>query len=71
MRRGSIVYNIADPKHHGIIKSIMHRGDYSFATVRWLDTGWISVGEPLGELRLADVEADAPTEVEVLRARLS
>ena len=70
MKRGSIVYDVADPRHLGMIKNIAHRGYDSIATVKWLETGWKSVGLPLTDLRLAEHDHDVPTEIDILRARL-
>ena len=51
IRRGSIVYDVADPRHDGIVRSLHLVHGELFANVRWLETGWLSHRVPVTDLR--------------------
>jgi len=55
---GSRVFDVADPRHTGIIKSICHRTGGDIATIRWEETGWLSVAVPTKHLRIAEIQLD-------------
>ena len=58
-KRGTVVYDVADPRHHGIVKSLhLHDGKFC-ASVKWID-GWHSTRVPVANLRR--VTADTPSE---------
>ena len=56
---GTVVYDVADPRNHGIVKSLhLHDGKFC-ASVKWID-GWHSTRVPVANLRR--VTADTPSE---------
>ena len=50
--RGEIVYDVADPRHVGIIEGTNWNGQQLFCRIRWLDTGFKSFHVPVEDLRL-------------------
>jgi hypothetical protein len=51
MKRGDIVYDIADRRHVAIIRCINH-GQHATANLEWLDSGWKSFRVPVSDLRV-------------------
>ena len=49
--RNDRVYDVADPRHLGRIRTLCHRN--GGATVEWEETGWLSPALPIAELRHA------------------
>ena len=39
IRRGTVVYDVADPRHHGIVRSLDLRDGKFTASVKWIETG--------------------------------
>ena len=70
MKRGDIVYDKADPRHLGRIVSILHRNTGTFATIRWLETGWLSYEWATGNLVIAQPAEPEITECAALRDAL-
>ena len=47
IQRGTCVYDIADPRHYGIVRSLhLVKGKF-FANVHWIETGWHSYRVPV------------------------
>ena len=59
IRRGTVVYDVADPRHHGIVRSL-HLGDGNkfTASVKWIETGSCS-RVPVADLRRVTDETQA------------
>lgn len=55
--RGDLVYDKADPRHVGKIELVSHGENGDTATVRWLETGWVSLRVPLRDLRPAPADS--------------
>lgn len=54
IERGARVYDKADRRHHGIVRNLcLLSSGKMIATIRWEETGWISVAVPVEDLRLA------------------
>jgi hypothetical protein len=53
-RLGDRVYDVADERHIGRLEAIHHS---STATVRWEETGWLSIDVVLRDLRKAGDES--------------
>ena len=70
IQRGTVVYDIADPRHHGIVKSLHLRNGKFYANVRWNDTGWQGYRIPVADLRRVTDETPSQTECDVLRRTL-
>ena len=70
LKRGSIVHDKSDPRHRGIVESIVHRDGKSVANVRWLETSWKSTVPTVDLLLSKFVDDVKPTEVELMKARL-
>jgi len=70
IRRGTIVFNVADPRHDGIVVSLHLRDGKLFANVRWLKTGWLSYRVPVADLRHAPIEHAGSLITAGLRRRL-
>jgi len=51
IRRGSVVYDVADPRHDGIVRSLHLCKGKLFANVLWFETGWHSYRVPVVDLR--------------------
>lgn len=49
--RGDLVYDKADKRHVGTIRFVSVSA--RTATIRWLETGWLSVRVPIRDLRRA------------------
>ena len=60
IRRGTVVYDVADPRRHGIVNSLHLRDGRFVAKVRWIDTGWKGHWVPVADLRR--VTADTPSQ---------
>ena len=79
IKRGDVVYDVADHRHHGIVKSLHLLRDYGkknsrhrfFANVQWLESGWHSYRVPLADLRLVRDQSTDRTECDVLRSVLT
>lgn len=58
--RGSLVYDRADRRHVGVVRSISWKvwGREGLATIRWEDTGWLSIVR-VSDLRPASSEPAA------------
>jgi hypothetical protein len=60
--KGAIIINIKDPRHVGRVVTVHTRG--TMAKVVWIETGWIELSVPIGDLRTAPKEyQDAPPPV--------
>jgi len=68
--RGAIVYDVADPRHHGIVRTASLRNGKWFANVQWLETGWHSYRIPVADLRRVAAETPSRTECGVMRRAL-
>ena len=65
--RGTIVYDVADPRHHAIVRSLhLCKGKF-FANLRWIDTGWKTDRVPLANLRRVRDGVPSVTECDVMR----
>ena len=56
IHKGVRVYDVADPRHVGVIKCISL--SERTATIKWEDTGWLSVRWPLAGLRRIEAGED-------------
>ncbi len=60
--RGDRVYDRADPRHVGVVRQVNVRTDGTLtATIRWEETGWLSLRVPVRDLRRAAKEPAART----------
>jgi len=70
IQRGTCVYDIADPRHYGIVRSLhLVKGKF-FANVHWIETGWHSYRVPVINLRRVAHKAPDITECDVMRRAL-
>jgi hypothetical protein len=60
IRRGTVVYDVADPRRHGIVNSLNLRDGRFVAKVRWIDTGLKGDWMPVADLRR--VKADTSSQ---------
>ena len=60
IRRGTVVYDVADPRRHGIVNSLNVRDGRFVAKVRWIDTGLKGDWMPVAHLRR--VKADTSSQ---------
>ena len=60
IRSGTVVYDVADPRRHGIVSALNVRDGRFVAKVRWIDTGWKGHWMPVADLRR--VTADTPSQ---------
>ena len=51
---GDRVFDAADPRHVGRVEAITSGG--ICATIKWLETGWLSVDVPTSKLRRVQCE---------------
>src|SRR5262249_29673501 len=51
IQRGTVVYDVADPRRHGIVNSLNLRDGRFVAKVRWIDTGRKGHWMPVADLR--------------------
>jgi hypothetical protein len=60
IRSGTVVYDVADPRRHGIVNSLNLRDGRFVAKVRWIDTGLKGDWMPVADLRR--VKADTSSQ---------
>jgi len=70
IQRGTVVYDVADPRHHGIVRTIHLCHGKFFANVQWIETGWKTDRIPVADLRRVTPESPATTECDVMRHAL-
>lgn len=51
--RGDRIYDVADERHVGIVRSVVIRDGVRYVTIRWEETGWLSFLVPARDLRRA------------------
>ena len=56
MKRGDIVYDVADPRHVGRIVTVFHTCGRTFCNIVWLETGWRGYLVDANDLRKATQE---------------
>ena len=66
IQRGTVVYDVADPRHHGIVRTLSLRGGKFYANVQWIETGWKSHRIPVADLRRVTAESPSQTECGVM-----
>jgi len=59
IRSGTVVYDVADPRRHGIVNSLNLRDGRFVAKVRWIDTGRKGHWVPVADLRRVTDETQA------------
>ena len=59
IRRGTVVYDVADPRHHGIVRSLDLRDGKFTASVKWIETGSCN-RVPVADLRRVTDETQDP-----------
>jgi len=70
IRRGTVVYDVADPRHHGIVRTLHLCHGKFFANVQWIETGWLSYRLPVADLRRVAAEDATLTECDLMRRAL-
>ena len=71
IQRGTVVYDVADPRHHGIVRTLHLRNGKFYANVQWIDTGWRSYRIPVADLRRWSEQPPDQTECDVMRLALN
>ena len=70
IQRGTVVFDVADPRHHGIVRTLSLKDGKFYANVQWIETGWKSHRIPVADLRRVTAETNA-TECSVMRRTLN
>src|SRR5262249_45936630 len=59
IRSGTVVYDVSDPRRHGIVNSLNVRDGRFVAKVRWIDTGLKGDWMPVADLRRVKVDTSS------------